>query len=237
MASISHLKRTSMPNSWPVKKKNITFIGKPNPGSHKRKYVVSALILLREQIGYAATSKEAKQIIYNEEVLLNGKRITDIKTPCGIFDIFEIKKTSEKYIILFDKVGKINLVSTKDDLIYLRIASKKVLSADKFQLNFMNGYNLLIDKKTFTGIKVQDTIVFDYNKKKIMSTLNLKAGNFVYIFDGKFKGNFGILKEIINNHGVSKETVTLEIDGKENTTIKEFCYVIGSKKEDLKRFN
>ena len=226
-----------MPTSWPVKKKNITFIGKPNPGSHKRKYVISVLILLREKIGYAATSKEAKQIIYNEEILLNGKRVTDIKTPCGIFDVFEIKATKEKYIILFDTVGKIKLVPTKDDFIYLKITSKKTLPGNKFQLNFMNGYNLLIDKKTFIGVKVEDTVVFDYTKKKVVSIINLKVGNYVYLFDGKFKGTFGLLKKLIPNNGISKDNVTLEIDGKENTTAKDFCYVIGSKKEDLKRFN
>ncbi len=225
-----------MPASWPVKKKNITFITKPNPGSHKRDYVTPVVVLLRDKLGYAATAKEAKQIVHNEEILINGKRVNDIKTPCGLFDIFEIKKTKEKYIVSFNEVGRLNLIPTKDNLIYLRVSGKKLLGKDKFQLNFMNGFNLVVDKKTFQTVKVNDTIVYDFDKKKITSIINLKEGNFVYIFDGKFQGKLAEVKSFITYNGVSKDIAVLDINGKETSTAKDYCYVIGSKKTDLKRF-
>ena len=225
-----------MPASWPVKKKNITFVVSPNPGSHKREYVVPVVILLRDLLGVAATSKEVKQIVHNEEVLINGKKVNDIKTPVGIFDIFEIKKTNEKYVLLFNQVGRINLVPTKDDLIYLKITGKKILSNNKFQFNFMNGFNILIDKKSFSTAKVNDTVVYDFTKKKVSSIINLKEGNFVYVFDGKFKGTLAEIKSFINYNGVSKDIIVLDIEGKEQSTIKDYCYVIGTKKTDIKRF-
>ena len=194
MASTSHLKRTSMPASWPVKKKNIKFVTKPNPGSHKREYVTPVVVLLREQLGYAATAKEAKQIVHNEEILINGNRVNDIKTACGLFDVFEIKKTNEKYVVLFNEVGRLNLVPTKDDLIYLKVTGKKILGNDKFQLNFMNGFNTKVDKKTFESTKVNSTVVYDLDKKAVLEILDLKEGNFVYVFDGKFQGKFGEIK-------------------------------------------
>ena len=119
MANSRHLKRTSMPNSWPVKKKNITFVTKPNAGSHELKYVTPVVVILRETLGYAKTAKEAKYIVHNKNVLVNGKKVTDIKLAVGMFDIFEITETKEKFVVIFDTVGRLNLVPTKSSTITL----------------------------------------------------------------------------------------------------------------------
>jgi small subunit ribosomal protein S4e len=59
--------------AWPIKRKNITFIAKPNPGSYKAEYVVPVVVLLRDILGVAETSKEVKMILHNRgDVLLNG---------------------------------------------------------------------------------------------------------------------------------------------------------------------
>ncbi len=236
MSSTQHLKRTSMPNSWPVKKKNITFIGKPNSGSHKLEYVVSALVILRDVLEYASTAKEARQIVNTEEVLVNGKRITDAKFAVGIFDVIEIKKTAEKFTVLFNEFGRISLVPTKDNLIYLRVSKKTTIAKDKVQLNFMNGFNQIVDLKVANSVKVNDTIVFDFVKKAIKSTLNLKEGNFVYIFNGKFKGEFAQIKGFVAYNGLAKDLAQIEIDGQVHSTSKDYCYTIGSKAADIVRF-
>lgn len=231
-----HLKRTSMPTSWPVKKKNIKFIAKPNAGSHKLKYVVSVVVLLRDVLKYTSTSKETKRVLHQEEVLINGKRVTDINTSIGMFDVIEIKKLSEKYTLLFNEIGRIKLVVSKDDLIYLKVSKKTVTPGKKYQLNFMNGFNILVTEKEFIGIKVNDTVIYDFTKKKISSILNLKVGNFVYIFDGNFQGKFGQVKSFISYNGVAKDVVSLDVEGIEHNTAKDYCFVVGAKKADLERF-
>lgn len=225
-----------MPLSWPVRKKNIKFVVKPNPGSHKIKYVTPILIILRDVLDYASTSKEAKYIINNQEILINGKKVTDIKSPVGLFDVVEIKSINQKFVVLFNEFGRLNLVDTKDDLIYLKVSGKKMTPGKKFQLNFMNGFNLVVNEKSFNGVKVNDTVVYDFVKKKVSNVLNLKEGNVVYVFDGKFKGSFGQVKSFTHYNGIAKDLVEVEVEGKSHATAKEFCYVIGSKKEDLKRF-
>lgn len=231
-----HLKRTNMPKSWPVKRKNITFIAKPNPGSHKLKYISSLVIILRDVLKYASTFKEAKRIIYQEDLFINSKKVQDVRTAFGMFDLLEIKKLNEKYTLLFDETGRIKLVPTKDDLIYLKVSKKTVTAGKKYQINFMNGFNLLVSEKEFIEIKVNDTVVYDLVKKKIDSIINLKIGNFVYIFDGKFQGKFGEIISFTSYKGVAKDVVTLKINGIEHSTAKDFCYVIGNKSSDLARF-
>ncbi len=234
MASNSrHLKRTSMPNSWPVKKKNITFVTKPNAGSHKLKYVTPVVVILREVLGYAQTSKDAKYIVHNKEVLVNGKKVTDVKFAVGMFDIFELSETKEKFVVIFDEVGRLKLVPTKDSTITLKVASKTILKSGKFQLNMMNGYNILVDEKTFKKVSVQDSVVYDFAKKAVKKTLELKEGSQVYLFDGKFKGCFATVKGFTLYNGLANDLVTLEIEGNEASTAKAYCYVI----ENTKGFN
>lgn len=236
MGNNQHLKRNAAPTAWPIKRKNITFIAKPNPGSHKSKYVTPVVVILRDVLGYAETSKEVKLIVHNEEILVNNKKVQDIKFPVGLFDIIEIKKTAEKYIALFDTVGKIKLIPTKDNTAYLKITNKTQLSNKKYQLNFMNGFNTLVDEKTFKSVKVNDSVVFDLNKSKISSVLNLKEGNYVFLFEGKFKGQFGEVKGFTLYNGLTRDLVQIQIGDEVHSTAKDYAYVVGSKKTDLKRF-
>lgn len=238
MGNNQHLKRHGMPTLWSVERKNDKFITKPNPGSHKTKYVVPVVVLLRDILGYAKTAKEVKLIIHEETagVFINGKKVTDIKSPVGIFDVFEIKKTQEKYILVFNDLGKVKLSPVKDDLLFLKISSKTVLPGKKCQLNFMNGFNLIVDQKTFDSIKVNDTVVFDFVKKKVASVFNLKEGSFVYIFDGKFQGSAGKLQSFDTYNGLTRDVAHIEIEGHTHSTAKDYCFAVGTKKEDLKRF-
>jgi len=236
MGNNQHLKRHGMPTLWSAERKNEKFIAKPNPGSHKMKYVVPVVVLLRDILKYAKTSKEAKLIIHDDEVLVNGKKITDIKFAIGIFDVLEIKKTNEKYVVVFNELGKVKLTQVKDDLLFLKVTSKTALKENKFQLNFMNGFNLIVDKKVFASTKVNDTVVFDFVKKKIIETISLKEGAFVYIFDGKFQGSAGKLKSFDIYSGLTRDVAHIDIEGHVHTTAKDYCFAVGTKKEDLKRF-
>lgn len=238
MASHSrHLKRHSMPTAWPVQRKTIPFISRPNPGSHKREYVVSLLILLRDVLGVARNSKEAKYISNNQEIFVNGKQIKDIKHPIGFFDVLEIPLTKQRYTILFDTFGKVTLAAAKENVVLLKVSSKKQIQGGKFQLNLMNGYNILVDEKTFKSVNVQDSVEYDYSKKKVTSVIPLAPKTYVYVFDGKFQGQFGQIKEFTNYNGLTKDAVEITIDGVEQKTIKEYCYAIGLKSEDMKRFS
>lgn len=236
MASSQHLKRHSMPVAWPIKRKNITFIAKPNPGSHKLNYVVPVVVLLRDVLGHAQTAKEAKLILHTSEVLVNGKKVTDSKSPVGLFDLFEIKDSNEKYTVVFDTFGKVKLVSSKDDSVYLKVVGKTILPKGKTQINCMNGFNIIVDEKVAKSLKVRDTLVYDVSKKKVISTQSLKEGAFVYVFDGKYVGSFGEIKSFENFNGIAKDLISIEMDGVIHSTAKDYCYVIGSSKKDIERF-
>lgn len=237
MANTRHLKRHSMPLSWGVKRKNIAFITRPQPGSHSREYVTSTLVLLRDVLKYAQTTKEAKYIVKNEKIVVNGREIKEIKAPIGLFDVIEIPTTKEKFMVLFNEHGKLKLVDRKENSMYLKVTKKSMTKGGKFQLNFMNGYNMLVDEKTFKGVQVDDSVEFDFTKKKIVKTIPLKEKTFVYIFDGKFQGNVGEIKSFVHYNGLAVDTADVVIGKETHTTARHYCFALGTKKEDIKGLN
>lgn len=234
MANSRHLKRHSMPISWPIKRKNITFITRPRPGSHQREYVTTVLVLLRDVLKYVKNAKEAKYVVNNEKFIVNGKEIKDIKAPVGLFDIVEVPSMETKCVMLFDNFGKIKLLETTQESVLLKVAGKTSLPGGKFQLNYMNGYNTLVDEKTFKTVSVEDTVVFDFKKKKTEKVMKLKEGNFVYVFDGKFQGQIGKIESFTNYNGLAVDTVVIKIGDMAHTTARAYCFVVGEKKEDFK---
>ena len=232
MVNTRHLKRHRMPASWPVERKGIPFISKPNPGSFQAKYATSVVILLRDVLKLVQTAKEAKQVINAGEIMLNGREVKDLKFPCGLFDVLEIKSTKQKLRIVFDTQGRIDLVPATESTLYLKVTSKTQQGAKSFQINCMNGYNLKVDEKTFKKVKVQDTIVFDYEKKKVIQVFALKEGVWAYVFDGNFKGHTAQVLSFKLYAGRARDTVELKLDKGEEQTAKEYCYIIAESKEE-----
>ena len=100
----------------------------------------------------------------------------------------------------------------------------------------MNGFNTLVDEKTFQTAKVEDTVVYNFVKKSVDKVLSLVEGAQVYFFDGKFKGQFGEVKEFEKYSGLTKDVVKIQIGEDLHNTAKEYAYVIGTKVADVKRF-
>jgi small subunit ribosomal protein S4e len=234
MANTRHLKRSCMPKSWKIQRKGITFISKPNSGSYKRKYVISVLVLLRDILEVTKNSKEAKFIVNNKTVLINGKQTKEIKAPIGFFDIVEIKETKEIYTFIFEKTGRVKLVKNPEKKLYLRVSNKTNLKNGKFQVNTMSGVNVLVNEKEFKSIKVQDTIVYDFEKKKIVKIIHLSEKASIYVFDGKFIGRFGEVTGFETFEGRGLDLVDFTSGKEKHKTAKKYCFAID--KEDLKKF-
>jgi hypothetical protein len=60
---------------------------------------------MKELIKVTNTTKETKYVLTNDEVLVNGKRKRDFKTPVGFLDIITIKSTNRNFVITIDNKG------------------------------------------------------------------------------------------------------------------------------------
>ena len=226
MANRRHLKRHSMPTSWPTHRKTHTFVARPQPGSMKRKYVVPVVVFLRDVLKLIHTTKEAKFAIFKEYVKINGKVAKDIKAPIGIFDVVEVAKVDIKCTFIFDTKGRIKVIDVKDNNLFTKVVGKTLIKGGNVQINTLNGFNIIVSSKEAAKILTNSTVVVDVNTKKVTSNLPLDKNSHVYIMDGKYKGTFGVVSDFTHYNGIAPDLVTLNIGKDTHITAKEYCFVV-----------
>lgn len=225
-----HMKRLAAPKSWPLKRKLNVFIAKQNAGAHSVEDSMAASVVLRDMIKACDTAREAKRIIGNREVFVNGKAVKDPKMPIGFMDAVSIPKMDLYYRVFITDKGKLTLVPiAKDEAEWglYKIEDKTVIKGGKFQLNLSGGRNIIIDKNDYKG---GDSLKVAYDGQKILESFAFKDGALVLIKDGAQSGKIRTVKEI-KVIKASAPNVVVFTDGTE--TIVDNCFVIGAEKAAL----
>lgn len=214
------MKRLAAPSSWPLERKVAKFTIKPK-SSHRGELCLPLGIILRDILGYAKTAAEAKKMLINEQILVDGKRVKDLSFGVGLMDVFEIPKTREAYRIILDKKGKLMLVKDQNPKIKpCRVVGKKVLKKARLQINLHDGRNVLTDKKVGVG----DTIILELPEQNVAEHLSLEKGNLVYLIGGKHIGEVAHVEE------VKPKTIKVRLGEEVFGTARRLAFVIGKQK-------
>jgi small subunit ribosomal protein S4e len=223
----SHLKRLTIPKTWPITKKSTVYVTRQRP-SYSLEMSMPLSIVFRDVLKIADTAKEAKTLMLNNYVFVNGKPKKDLKQSMGFMDVLEVKGTKEIFRMLIDDKGKLMLVRIDEKEARLRpcrIMNKGLLKGGKTQLNLDNGYNVRFEKDEF---KVGDTVVLQLPEKKILEKYPLEKDALVYIVAGSQVGKTGKVVDID-----SKE-ITFKSGSETFVTSKEYAFVIGKDKPIIK---
>ncbi len=227
-----HMKRLAAPRAWSIPRKKDVWAVKTAPGPHKTEESVPLLVVVRDLLKYAATAREAKRIINEGHILVDKTARKDYKFPVGLADIVEIPALKERYIVLYDRRGKIVLkkLTLKHSKTKLcRIMDKTLVKGGKVQLNLHDGRNLLLDPKDDV-YKARDSILIDLEEKKIKGHYAFKEGSLALIRGGKHTARIAEIKEIQVNRGPGANPVVLEDKDGEFQTIDDYVFVAGDKK-------
>jgi small subunit ribosomal protein S4e len=219
----SHLKRLAAPKTWEIKRKSTTYIAWSRPTGHSLRQSLPVVVVIRDMLGFAKTAKEAKYILREKTVLVNGTKITDFKRGMGLMDVIEFPETGVVFRLLYNKHGMLSLVKqgkNEAQQRLCRIMGKTSVKGGKLQLNLSGGANMLVDKGDYnTG----DVVVLD-QKNKILEHLKLEKGMLVYFTGGKNIGHTGVVDSIQGSRLLFKK------DKETFETLKKFAFVVGKDK-------
>ncbi|MCD6371443.1 MAG: 30S ribosomal protein S4e [Candidatus Aenigmarchaeota archaeon] len=232
---VRKLKRLLAPDFWKIAKKEATWVVSPRPGPHKKFECIPLLIIVRNILGYAETGKEAKAIIKRGEIWVDGKPRKDHAYPAGLFDVISIPKVGEHYRISASKKGlKLIKIDEKEAKVKIcKIRNKTVVKKGKIQLNLHDGKNILIEKDK-DKFKTGDSVLISLPDLKIKKHLPLEKGFLVLVIKGKNAGKIGKVLDVIPGKFNIKPKVIVEIEGKKGEVLKEYIYVIGKEKPEIK---
>jgi small subunit ribosomal protein S4e len=228
MGSRKHLKRYKAPKTWPIHPKEDTWTVKPAPGSHPINDSLSLTLVIRDILGLADNSREAKRIINSGNVLVDGRVIKDYKFPVGFMDIIEIPKTEESYRVLLDTKGRLKLHPVdKGSSKLCKIVNKTTIKDGKTQLNLHDGQNLIVDGDYSVG----EVITLKIADNEVEDTFKLEEGVTVLVTGGKHTGELGTVSEIIVNESSKPNTILIENSKKDTfLTLKDYAFVVGNDK-------
>ncbi len=191
-----HLKRINTPRTWPIKRKGLTFITRPFPSGHPAHHSLPISTIFKEVIKLSTSNRETRNILLNTEVMLNQKRVRDLKNSMGLMDTLELRKTGECYRMVLSGKGKLMLIpidKKEVDLTISKIRDKKLLKGGKVQLNLSDGKNIIVKKDSYsTG----DSLLLKLPTQEVQKTVNLTKGASVYMVGGSHIGEKGILEDI-----------------------------------------
>jgi len=227
----TQMKRLAAPRTWSLRRKVNVWVTKQSPGPHPLERSMPALIVMRDMLKICDTAKEAKRVIGNRELLVDGKPLRSPKMPIGLMDIISIPKMKAEYRMLLTDKGKLALVPVSEDeakFKLCRIEKKTTVSKGRTQLNLHDGRNIVLDKNQY---KSGDVLKINLEDQKIIEAYPLTAGATVMIIEGNKSGHTSTVSESIVVRGPSPNIVRFT-DGGE--TVKGNVFVIGSKKAAIK---
>lgn len=228
-----HLKTYAAPRSWPVKIKEKTFTIRPASGAHPLALSIPLGMVLRDTLRYATTVSEAKSILSEGKVLVDGEVRRDYKLPVGLMDVLYLKPAETYYRIMPDRLKKIALMKISPEeasFKLVRISGKRILKDKRVQINTHDGRSIAVKVEDPFDInldyRLYDVLKIAIPGGEIQERIPLEADAFVAIIGGAHNGKYGTLLATPENRG-PKRLAKVAINGVESTVTLKYLFPIG----------
>lgn len=188
------------------------------------------LVVVRDFLGYAETAKEARMIIKQGKVLVDGKARADERYSVGLMDVVELPDAEKYYRVLPEHGGRFILHPIKREEAAYKlclIVGKTTVKGGATQLNLHDGRNVLLADGGDT-YAVNDIVKLSVPDQEITDHIEFKPGVRVIITGGRSQGQFGILIGLGSEPG-SKRTATIRTPENEDVrTLAKYVFAVGS---------
>ena len=183
---MAHLKGLRAPKFWRVGKQR-RWVVSPRPGPHPKFFCIPLLLLLRDFLRLVELGDEARKIIKQGNVLVDGRVCKDPKFPVGLFDVVSLPQLQKNFRVVAGKKG-LELVEIGEEEArkkVCRIKNKTNVKGNKFQLTLHDGKNVLTTSKEF---RVGDSLLLELPSCKIVEHLKLEKGVIGLVVKGRKAG-------------------------------------------------
>ena len=220
------VKALNAPKSVHIHRKESTWTVNTKAGAHKKEAAVSLGIALRNFTNLARDLKEAKTIMLNGDVKVNGRIRKDHRFGVGVFDIISIERQKAFYRVLLDAKGRIILKELKKDSNEkLSKVEKKQVTSKGLQITTNDGLTII-----GTKAKVGDTLKLKVPENTVEEVIPMEVGSNIYITKGVHCSEYGKIAEVVSGTAKRKKLIKIDEEGKEYATTAKNVFVIGKGK-------
>jgi len=226
-----HIKRLASPTTWKQPRKRYTWSVKASPGPHAVDSSVPLMVIIRDVLHLADTSKEARNIITRGLIKVDGRIVKDYKRPVGFMDTISINDAGIFKRVLLDKSGVLVLSDLKMEEVgwkLVKVIGKFIQKGGKIQLTTHDGRVILTDQ---TSIKRGDTLKISLPDQKILEVYPLVKDTMVYVMGGAHRGMITQIRDINVSRSYQENTV----ESKDNfTTTVSNIFVLGKSSPEIR---
>jgi small subunit ribosomal protein S4e len=221
------LKRRAAPRSWPIARKGRKWVQRPSPGPHPQEDSIPIVMVLRDILKLAATAREARLLLREGKVRIDGKIVKDPARGVGLMDVVSLAPPLGKdWRVLKDRRGRLELlpIAAAEAKFKLgRVRFKHTVRGGKVALTLHDGRNLLVDSTT--EIKVGDTLRVEVPTQKVLQRIALSPHALVYVSGGSHVGELARVERV----EVVPSSQPNRVHFKEGfSTVKEYAFVVGT---------
>ncbi len=232
-----HLKREVAPSFWPVHKKEAVWSVKPMPGPHAIHRCIPLGIIVRDVLGLADTRREAKKIVSQGKIFVDGRPRRDDRFPVGLMDVVSIPEVKKSYRVVPSEKGLTLHPIAEDEASFkiCRIENKRTVKNGHIEVNLHDGRNFLIRVEDPSNprediYRTLDTLRISIPDQEVLEHFRVEKGMFASLVDGANIGKFGAISSITEERGQKRRKwlVTIEDrEGRSYQTILDYVFVIG----------
>lgn len=232
-----HLKRKPAPKMWPIHRKEAVWTVMPKPGPHSLSRSLPLVLIVRDMLKFAKTSKEAKKIISQEKITVNGKVRRDERFLVGLMDVISILDAKKSYRVLPSRKGLfLHPIDSGEAAFKLcRIEDKTVVKGGNVHLDLHDGVSSLIkvgnpqnpEEDVYHTLDVLKLSVPD---RELLWHTKLTVGAPAIIIGGKNIGKYGKVTTIEKKPNQKRRDLLVTIEDKNGDqfqTILDFVFILG----------
>ncbi|MCJ7478862.1 MAG: 30S ribosomal protein S4e [Candidatus Nanohaloarchaeota archaeon QJJ-7] len=219
-----HQKRMSSPGDYPVNRNDGAYVVKAE-GPHPDERGVPLAVVLRDVLGYVDSMDEAKQVMGDGEVLVNGSKRSNPGSNLGFMDVLSFPGLDEHYRVLVTDEGFLMKEVDEDEAgeKLAKVADKTTLKGGKTQLNLHDGNNI----ETEDGFDTRSSVLVTLPDLEIEEEIGFEEGNTAYVVGGKHVGKIAEILSIEIQPGSQENTVKLGSGDEEFQTVEDNVYMVG----------
>lgn len=231
------LKRKVAPRFWPIHKKEFYWAVRPSAGPHSLEKCLPLSLVLRDILGVAENRKEARFIVAQGKVYVDGKVRRRDDFPVGLMDVIAIPDMEKFYRVLPSHKGLILNPISKEEASFklFRVEDKTLVKNGAIQIALHDGSNLLVkneqsESPQTVAYETFDTLKLAIPGRNVLAQLKIKEGNLAIITGGKNIGKYGRIVEIEKTKSKKRRQALVVIkDEKGNLyqTVLDFVFVVG----------
>jgi len=235
---VGRLKRNPAPRFWPIHRKEAVWIVRPSSGPHSLEKCLPLSIVFRDILKVAETRKEAKKIISQGKVYIDGKVRLEDDFPVGLMDVISMPDLNKFYRVLPSHKGLFLYPISKEEASFklLRVEDKSMVKEGKSQIAFHDGTTLLAKAEGSENEAVYETFAtlkLVLPEKQVLDQLKTRKGNIAIITGGKNIGKQGKIIEIEKTEAKKRRNALVVVEdekGGRYQTILDFVFSIGGAK-------